>query len=131
MKILLYCRNSEANKRALEIALEQAKAFRASVDLVSCFSEKDKIPIEVYEKAEAKLQECAEKAFIPASIPFTTKILKTAFTTGEELVKYAETNGVDTIIMSIQKRSRLGKMFFGSNTQFVLLEAPCKVITTT
>ena len=131
MKILLYCRNSEANKRALEIALEQAKAFNASVDLVTCFSEQDKIPIEIYEKAEAKLQECAEKAFVPASVPYTTKILKTAYTSGEELVKYAEANDIDTIIMSIQKRSRLGKMFFGSNTQFVLLEAPCKVITTT
>lgn len=131
MKILLYCRNSEANKRALEIALEQAKAFNASVDLVTCFSEQDKIPIEIYEKAEAKLQECAQKAFVPASVPYTTKILKTAYTSGEELVKYAEANDIDTIIMSIQKRSRLGKMFFGSNTQFVLLEAPCKVITTT
>jgi len=131
LKILLYCRNSEANKRALEIALEQAKAFNASVDLVTCFSEQDKIPIEIYEKAEAKLQECAEKAFVPASVPYTTKILKTAYTSGEELVKYAEANDIDTIIMSIQKRSRLGKMFFGSNTQFVLLEAPCKVITTT
>jgi len=131
LKILLYCRNSEANKRALEIALEQAKAFNASVDLVTCFSEQDKIPIEIYEKAEAKLQECAQKAFVPASVPYTTKILKTAYTSGEELVKYAEANDIDTIIMSIQKRSRLGKMFFGSNTQFVLLEAPCKVITTT
>ncbi|MEJ2136215.1 MAG: universal stress protein [Desulfofustis sp.] len=54
-----------------------------------------------------------------------------AFTSGEELVKYAEANSIDTIIMSIQKRSRLGKIFYGSNTQYVLLEAPCKVITIT
>ena len=131
MKILLYCRNSEANKRAVDIALEQARAFNGSVDLVSCISEKDKIPIEVYEKAEAKLQECADQVFVPASIPCITKILSTPYTSGEELVKYAEANAIDTIVMSIQKRSRLGKMFFGSNTQFVLLEAPCKVITTT
>ena len=131
MKILLYCRNSKANKRALEIALEQAQAFNASVDLVTCISEKDKMPIEVFEKAEAKLQECANQAFFPASIPCTAKILKTAYTSGEELVRYAEANAIDTIIMSIQKRSRLGKMFFGSNTQYVLLEAPCKVITIT
>ncbi|MEJ2136216.1 MAG: hypothetical protein P8X86_13365 [Desulfofustis sp.] len=52
MKILLYCKNTEAHKRALDIALEQAKAFGASVDLVSCVSEKDKIPLEVMEKAE-------------------------------------------------------------------------------
>lgn len=131
MKILLYCRNSEANKRALEIALEQARAFGASVHLVSCISEKDKMPLEILEQIETKLQGCVDQVFAPASIDCTTEILVSAFTAGEELVKYAETNGIDTIVMSIQKRSRLGKMFFGSNTQFVLLEAPCKVITTT
>ena len=131
MKILLYCKNTKAHKRALDIALEQATAFGASVDLVSCVSEKDKIPLEVMEKAEEKLQDYVDQIFAPASIPCTTKVLVSAFTSGEELVKYAEANGIDTIIMSIQKRSRLGKMFFGSNTQYVLLEAPCKVITVT
>lgn len=131
MKILLYCKNTKAHRRALDITLEQAKAFGASVDLVSCVSEKDKIPLEVMEKAEKKLQDYVEQVFAPASIPCLTKVLVSAFTSGEELVKYAETNGIDTIIMSIQKRSRLGKMFFGSNTQYVLLEAPCKVITVT
>ena len=131
MKILLYCRNTEAHKKALDVALEQAKAFGASVDLVSCVSEKDKMPLEVLEKAENKLKEYAEQIFDAASIPCITKVLVSAFSSGEELVKYAESNQIDTIIMSIQKRSRLGKMFFGSNTQYVLLEAPCKVITIT
>ena len=131
LKILLYCKNTEAHRRALDITLEQAKAFGASVDLVSCVSEKDKMPMEVFEKAESKLQEYVDQVFTPAAIPCRTKVLVSAFTSGEELVKYAESNGIDTIVMSIQKRSRLGKMFFGSNTQYVLLEAPCKVITVT
>lgn len=131
VKILLYCKNTQAHQRALQIALEQAKAFNASVDLVSCVSEKDKMPLEVLEKAESKLQEYVDQVFTPAAIPCRTKVLVSAFTSGEELVKYAEANNIDTLIMSIQKRSRLGKMFFGSNTQFILLEAPCKVITIT
>lgn len=131
MKILLYCKNTEAHRRALDITLEQAKAFGASVDLVSCVSEKDKMPLEILEKAEKKLKDYVEQTFAPASIPCRTKVLVSAFSSGEELVKYAESNQIDTIIMSIQKRSRLGKMFFGSNTQYLLLEAPCKVITIT
>ena len=131
VKILLYCKNTQAHQRALQIALEQAKAFNASVDLVSCVSEKDKMPLEVLEKAESKLQEYVDQVFPPASVSCRTKVLVSAFTSGEELVKYAEANNIDTLIMSIQKRSRLGKMFFGSNTQFILLEAPCKVITIT
>jgi len=131
LKILLYCKNTQAHQRALDIALEQAKAFGASVDLVSCVSEKDKMPLEVFEKAQEKLQEYVDQVFSPASVSCRTKVLVSSFTSGEELVKYAEANNVEAIIMSIQKRSRLGKMFFGSNTQFILLEAPCKVITIT
>lgn len=131
MKILLYCKNTEAHKRALEIALEQARVFGASVDLVSYISDKDKVPLEIFEKAEQKLQNYVDQVFAPASIACRTKVLVSAFSAGEELVRYAETNKIDTIVMSIQKRSRLGKMFYGSNTQYVLLEAPCKVITIT
>ncbi len=131
MKILLYCKNTEAHKKALKIAVEQAQAFGATLHLVSCISEKDKMPLEVIEKAEQTLQDHVDQIFAPASIDCRKKILVTSFTSGEELVKYAESNGIDTIIMSVQKRSKLGKMFFGSTTQFVILEAPCKVITVT
>jgi len=131
LKILVYCRNSVANKQALEIALEQAQAFGASVDLVSCLSEKDRVPLEVFEEIDAKLQNYMKEIFSPASVPCITQVLKTSHTEGEEVVRYAEDNAIDTIIMSLKKRSQLGKMFFGSNAQFILLEAPCKVISTT
>ena len=131
MKILLYCKNTEAHKKALKIAVEQAQAFGATVHLVSCISEMDKMPLEVIEKAEQTLQDQVDQIFAPVSIDCRKKILVTSFTSGEELVKYAESNAIDTIIMSVQKRSKLGKMFFGSTTQFVILEAPCKVITVT
>jgi nucleotide-binding universal stress UspA family protein len=133
LKILLFCKNSDANKKALQIALEQAKAFDASIQMVSCITDKPGVPSEVTEKAakkaEKKMQEYTADIFDPAGIVCNSEVIVTATTIGEQIVRYAERIAADTIIMSIQKRSKIGKMVFGSNSQIIILEAPCKVIT--
>ncbi len=133
MKILLFCKKTEGNKKALEIAVEQAKAFNAAIVLFSCIAEKSQIPgaitEENTEKVEKTLRDYQENVFAPAGIDCNAEVIVTTASFGEEVVQYAENNDVDTIIMSIQKRSKVGKVFFGSTSQYVILEAPCKVIT--
>jgi nucleotide-binding universal stress UspA family protein len=48
---------------------------------------------------------------------------------GEDLVQFAEENAIDLIIIGIQKRSKMGKLLFGSNAQYVILNAACPVLT--
>lgn len=133
MKILVFCKNTEGNKKALQVAVEQAKAFNTSVSLISCIAEKSEVPTEITEeitgKADKLLQEHVENVFKPAGINCTSEVIVTTASFGEEVVQYAERNSIDTIIMSIQKRSKVGKVFFGSTSQYVILEAPCKVLT--
>ncbi len=133
MKILLYCKNTEEDGNALQVAVEQAKVFNASVLLLSCISERGGVPEEVLEKSAAKkeqeMQEFKENIFTPAGIDCSSEVIVTAASPGEEVVRYADNHSVDTLIMSIHKRSKIGKMVFGSNSQFIILEAPCKVIT--
>ncbi len=133
MKILLFCKNTEGNKKALEVAVEQAKAFNAAVVLFCCIAEKSQIPgaitEEITEKVEKTLRDYQDNVFAPAGIDCNAEVIVTTASFGEEVVQYAENNNVDTIIMSIQKRSKVGKVFFGSTSQYVILEAPCKVIT--
>ncbi len=133
MKILLFCKNTEGNKKALEIAVEQAKAFGAAVVLFSCVAEKSQIPgtitEENTEKVEKALRDYQDNIFTQEGINCTSEVIVTTASFGEEVVQYAENNDIDTIIMSIQKRSKVGKVFFGSTSQYVILEAPCKVIT--
>ena len=38
-------------------------------------------------------------------------------------------NEVDEIIVGVKRRSKVGKLVFGSNAQYVILEALCPVLT--
>ena len=50
-------------------------------------------------------------------------------TPGEDLVLFAKNNAVDCIFIGVRKRSKVGKLIFGSTAQQVILEAPCPVVT--
>ena len=49
---------------------------------------------------------------------------------GEELVQFAVSNRIDEVIIGIRKRSKVGKLLLGSTAQYVILNAPCPVVTT-
>jgi len=62
-------------------------------------------------------------------IQCTSQVLVTTLSIGEELIRYAEKNDIHEIIIGLKKRSKMGKLFFGSNTQYIILEAPCRVVS--
>jgi nucleotide-binding universal stress UspA family protein len=47
----------------------------------------------------------------------------------EDLLAYAREQNVDEIVIGIRKRSRMGKLLFGSTAQFLILNAHCPVLT--
>ena len=56
-------------------------------------------------------------------------MLLTDLTSGEQLVKFAEEQEIDQIFLGIIKTSKVGKLLFGSTAQYVILHAPCPVVT--
>jgi nucleotide-binding universal stress UspA family protein len=48
---------------------------------------------------------------------------------GEDIVLLAEENKVDEIIIGVRRRSKVGKLLFGSTAQYVILNAPCPVVS--
>ncbi len=100
---------------------------------MSGIAEKKGVPREIIQdataKAEKKMQQYIDTVINPSGISSSMEVVSSPASLGEMIVKSAEKKGVDTIVMSIQKRSKVGKMVFGSNSQYIILEAPCKVIT--
>ena len=47
----------------------------------------------------------------------------------EDLVRFAGENDVQEVILGLRRRSKVGKLLFGSTAQYVILHAPCPVVT--
>ena len=48
---------------------------------------------------------------------------------GEALVEYAAEKEYEELIIGVKKRSRVEKLLLGSNAQYIILNAPCPVLS--
>jgi len=44
-------------------------------------------------------------------------------------VEFAADKKVDEIIIGIEKKSKVGKLLFGSNAQYIILQSACPVVS--
>jgi nucleotide-binding universal stress UspA family protein len=128
MKILVgYDQAAEAG-RALELAVRHAKAFGAKVYVLTSRSRGTDEDLPDIERDEERLKN-AKKRLEAAGVECETHLLIRGGTPAEDIIDFAEENRVDEIIIGIAKKSRVGKLIFGSNAQYVILHAPCPVVT--
>ena len=128
MKILVgYDQTAEAG-RALELAVRHAKAFGAKVYVLTSRSRGTDEDLPDIERDEERLKN-AKKRLEAAGVECETHLLIRGGTPAEDIIDFAEENRVDEIIIGIAKKSRVGKLIFGSNAQYVILHAPCPVVT--
>jgi nucleotide-binding universal stress UspA family protein len=80
------------------------------------------------EKAEGEL-EYLRTPFNVDGIPCETEVLVNYLDSGQNLVQFAKENQIDVIFVGVQKKSKVGKLVFGSTAQYVILEAHCPVMT--
>jgi nucleotide-binding universal stress UspA family protein len=128
MKILVGYDGSNSAKDALALAKKHAAAFDAKVIVVSSLTGGSVTHAVEVEHATEDL-ESAKKIFDDDGIACETKLLVRGMTPGEDLVDYAKEKAIDEIIIGIKRRSKVGKLLFGSNAQYVIIKAPCPVVT--
>ena len=128
MNILVGYDGSKVAGDALKAAREQAKAFNAKVYIVTSMVGGPEVTREEFEKAESDL-EFAKLGFKKEEIPCEARLSVRGMQAGEDLVQFAEENNADLIVVGVRRRSRVQKLVFGSNAQYVILEAPCPVLT--
>jgi len=129
MKILVaYVGGLDVTSVVLDVARKHAKAFHASLEIVSSLervSEKERMDLE---KVEKQL-EYVKETLAAEGIACETHVLVRGLTPGEDIVEFAIEKKVDEIIIGLEKKSKVGKLLFGSNAQHIILESPCPVVS--
>ena len=128
MKILVGYDGTNSAKDALKLAKSHAKAFGASVEVITSMQTATESERKKIEQAERGL-EYAKSLFREADIPCNTHLLIRGLSAGEDLVEFAKENRVGEIIVGVQRRSKVGKLLMGSTAQYVVLQANCPVVT--
>lgn len=128
MKILVGYEESRVADAALNLALKHARAFDAEVLIVTSLEQSPTLKIEDIDKAENRLEKI-KKSFTAEDIPCEARATVSYQSPGEDLVSIAKENDVDEIIVGVRRRSKVGKLVFGSTAQYVILEADCPVVS--
>jgi len=129
MKILVGYDGSEPARRALDVAKEHARAFKAEkVYVVACLEGFPQDQVKHMAETEKLLAE-AKAALEKEGLPVETQMLTKSLSAGEGLVDFAKENKVNEVIIGVVRTSKVGKLIFGSTAQFVILNAPCPVQT--
>lgn len=119
---------SNTSMEALDLACTYAKAFHADIEIVTSMEEGDAKDVKQIRAAEEKLER-AETLAKARGFSVKTHLLIRGMSPGEDVVQFATENQVDALFIGVRRRSKVGKLFFGSNAQYMILKAPCPVMT--
>lgn len=128
MKIMVGFDGSISSSDALGVAEKHAKAFKGKIELVTSMEKGTESQREEIEAAEKDLEK-EKKRLEGEGIPCQTHLLIRGLSPGEDLIEFAEENEVEEIVIGIRRKSKVGKLVFGSTAQFVILTASCPVVT--
>jgi nucleotide-binding universal stress UspA family protein len=127
MKILVGYNGSNGSEAALRVAQKHANVFKADIHILTSLEQSSTLEKSDIEKAESEL-EYSRTPFNIDDIPCEIHVVVNYLTPGEDLVQFAADNRIDEIFIGIEKRSKVGKVVFGSTAQYVILNAPCPVV---
>ncbi|MEN8779936.1 MAG: universal stress protein [Desulfobacterales bacterium] len=128
MKILVGYDGSGASKDATNTARKYAAALEAKVDIVTSMVKGTEGEQKEILQAERGL-EYAKSIFTAENIASETHLLIRGLSPGEDLVRFAKENDVDLMVVGVKRRSKVGKLLMGSTAQFVIIKAPCPVLS--
>ncbi len=129
MKFLVCYDETNAAQKALRSAQEHAKIWKAELEVVNTVTRVEPLKHSKVKKMEEKMGGEVKEILTEDGPPYETQLLLTDLTPGEQLVKFAEDEKVDLMFIGIVKKSKVEKLLFGSTAQYVILHAPCPVVT--
>lgn len=128
MKIMVGYDGSKESKKAIDLAIDHAKAFNGQIVVVASLDKGTDSEQKAINAMEKEL-EAVKSELASRGSSCETHLLIRGLTPGEDLVNYAQEHDIDEIILAIQRTSKVGKLVFGSTAQYVILNADCPVVS--
>ncbi len=129
MKYLICYDGSEAAKSALKLSQKDAKVSDVKLEVVNTITRELPLKHSQIQEKEDDLKREVMDLLGDGDVPYETQVLLTKLTSGEQLIEFAQDENVAQIYIGIIKKSKVDKLFFGSTAQYVILHAPCPVVT--
>ena len=129
MKFMVCYTGSEASKEALALAQEEARLWDARLEIVRTITRDTPLKHSFIEETEASLNQDIARIMEERSVPYGVQLLIGSLSAGEQIVSFARNEEIDKIFIGIEKKSKVDKLVFGSTAQYVILQAPCPVVT--
>ena len=129
MKFLVCYDRSTAATDALKLAQKHAGVWDAELEVVYTLTREEPLKHSYIKNEEDNLEKELNTLLGDGGISYNGRVYVTSLTVGEQLVEFAENKKVDQIFVGITKTSKVGKLLFGSTAQYVILHAPCPVVT--
>jgi len=130
MKIMVCYDDTSTARDTVRLAQKHAAVWNAEIDVVTTITREEPIKHSRLKEREDRFESQIQELFEETDIPFGMQLLVNSIPAGEQLVRYADRKKVDMICMGIEKKSKVGKLIFGSTAQYVILNASCPVLTT-
>ena len=129
MNILVGYDGSNAAKDAFKLAQKHAKAFGAKIEVVKSVTRDHPLDYSLIQAAEEELKREIRDQLNEDKTSYETHLVVSSRSTGKNIIWFTELEEIDEIIIGARKRSKVGKLLLGSTAQYVVLHAPCPVIT--
>jgi len=129
MNFLVPHDGSPASEAALLLAADQAQLYNDAkvIVIASLGGGTSETPADIGKATE--YLRGAEKLMRERGIACESHQLARGLDPAEDVVQFAADNNIDFIYVGIKKKSRTQKIILGSNAQYIILKAPCPVVT--
>ncbi|GGD19312.1 universal stress protein [Nocardioides daphniae] len=112
---------------ALDRAVLEARLRDAQLIVVSSHRGGSDFDGDDSRRVDAQVEAVRER-LSKEGIDFDVRTMVRGFEPAEDLISLAEASGAELIVIGLRRRSPVGKLLLGSNSQRILLDAPCAVL---
>jgi nucleotide-binding universal stress UspA family protein len=133
LKILVALDNSDYAFKALRKAVDMAKKENAELTIYSAYSVLPDVEGFSLEPRELLVQRAKDivargKAIAEKADVFAKTFVESVYSPADDIVRYAERNNIELIVLGHKSRSGLERLLVGSVAVKVVTYAPCSVL---